>query len=382
MTAPVIDSDQHLYETRATWLEHIDPAMRDDALRIVDDELGYPWLMWRDRKLQPVDVQLPGKTSELGERRERIRAGLPADTRYDDELPRDYWEASARAARLEAMGVDECVAFPNFGLLWERTLDPDLAALTANMTAWNRWCGVVAHDGGGRVHPVAHLTLRDQPWLQAELERLERDNVQLAMVAPALVDRRPLSHPDHDAIWRAFVEHGVTPVFHVANQRRPFDDGWYTEPDDSFVPPLESVFLWTPAALGCTDLILNGTLERHPDLRIGVVELSAIWVPMFLMMLDGGSDFTAKLNGRPLAELSMRPSDYFRRQVRVSSFAYELPGRLIRQTGDLYMCCSDYPHSEGTATPLADYTGSAIPVRPEDAPGLFSDNVSLLMRRA
>ena len=65
--APVIDSDQHLYETRTTWLDHIDPSHRDDALRIVDDDLGYPWLSWgTDRKLGPVDVQHPGLTSELG----------------------------------------------------------------------------------------------------------------------------------------------------------------------------------------------------------------------------------------------------------------------------------------------------------------------------
>ena len=257
------------------------------------------------------------------------------------------------------MGVDECVVFPNFGLLWERPLerlDPTLGALKANMTAWNRWCATVAADGQGRVHPVAHCTLRDPDWLLAELERLEHDGVELAMIAPAIVNDRPMSHPDHDVLWQAFVDHGVTPVFHVANQRRPFDEAWYTEPED-FLPPLETVFLWTPAALACTDLILNGTLDKHPDLRIGIVELSAVWVPMFLMMLDGGPQFAEKLNGRPLYELAMRPSDYFRRQVRVSSFAYELPARLIRQTGDLYMCCSDYPHSEGTATPLTDYDG-------------------------
>jgi predicted TIM-barrel fold metal-dependent hydrolase len=280
------------------------------------------------------------------------------------------------------MGVDEAVVFPNFGLTWERTLDVDLPALEANMTAWNRWCGSVRTDGRGKVHPVAHLTLRDEHWLSTELERLERDGVRLAMIAPALVDGRPLSHPDHDPMWRAFVDHGVTPLFHVADQRRPFDEAWYTDPPDAFVSTLDSVFLWTAAALACSDLILNGALERHPDLRIGVVELSAVWVPMYLMMLDGGSQFTARLNGRPLAELAMKPSDYFRRQVRVSSFAYELPSRLIRQTGDLYMCCSDYPHSEGTATPLADYTGSAKPVRPEDAPGLFGENMSMLLASA
>lgn len=378
---PVVDSDQHLYEPRTMWLDHIDPDRRDDALQIVDDDLGYAWLSWRGTKLGPADVQRPQETSALGTLHERIRAGLPPETRYDDDLPADYWEASARADRLAAMGVDEAVAFPNFGLLWERTLDADLGALTANMTAWNRWCATVVADGRGKVHPVAHVTLRDQEWLRAELARLERDGVRLAMVAPALVDGRPLSHPDHEPIWRAFVEHGVRPLFHVADQRKVFADGWYTDPPDSFVPTLDSVFLWTAAALACTDLILNGTLERHPDLRIGIVELSAVWVPMFLMMLDGGSDFTARLNGRPLAPLSMRPSEYFRRQVRVSSFSYELPARLIRQTGDLYMCCSDYPHSEGTATPLADYTSGPIPVGPDDAPGLFHDNVSLLLER-
>jgi hypothetical protein len=380
---PVIDSDQHLYETRTTWLDHIDPAHRDDALRIVDDELGYPWLSWGpDRRLGPVDVQMPGQTSELGERRERIRAGLLPETRYDDVLPRDYWDASARADRLAAMGIDEAVVFPNFGLLWERRLDVDLGSLTANMTAWNRWCASVASDGHGRVHPVAHLTLRDTSWLDRELSNLERAGVHLAMIAPALVDGRPLSHPDHDSIWRAFVEHGVTPVFHVADQRRVFDDVWYSAPTEDSLPPLESMFLWTAAALACTDLILNGTLERFPELRIGIVELSAVWVPMFLMMLDGGTQFTTRLNGRPVYPLSMKPSEYFRRQVRVSSFSYELPSRLIGQTGDLYMCCSDYPHSEGTATPLADYVGSARPVRPADAPGLFGENVSMLLTRA
>jgi predicted TIM-barrel fold metal-dependent hydrolase len=379
--ASVLDSDQHLYEPRTMWLDHIDPGRRDDALGIVDDDLGYAWLTWRGARIAPADVQRPHETSALGTLHERIRTGLRPETHYDDDLPLDYWDAAARADRLAAMGVDEAVAFPNFGLLWERTLDADLRALTANMTAWNRWCATVAAEGRGKVHPVAHITLRDQEWLLAELARLERDGVGLAMVAPALVDGRPLSHPDHEPIWRAFVEHGVRPLFHVADQRRPFDDAWYTDPPGAFISTLDSVFLYTAAALACTDLILNGTLERHPELRIGIVELSAVWVPMFLMMLDGGSDFTARLNGRPLAQLSMRPSEYFRRQVRVSSFSYEVPARLIRQTGDLYMFCSDYPHSEGTATPFADYTAGPSPLAPADAPGLFHDNVSLLLER-
>ncbi len=185
-------------------------------------------------------------------------------------------------------------------------------------------------------------------------------------------------------MWRAFVDHGVTPVFHVADQTRPFDDAWYTDSEDAFVPVLDSVFLYTAAALACTDLIINGVFERHPDLRLGIVELSAVWVPMFLMMLDGGVEFTTRLNGFAPSELSLRPSEYFRRQVRVSSFSYELPEQLRRQLGgaDLLMACSDYPHSEGTATPLPDYAATGkFGTDPDRAPGLFRDNAAFLLRR-
>ena len=137
------------------------------------------------------------------------------------------------------------------------------------------------------------------------------------------------------------------------------------------------MLLWVPPALALTDLIANGTLARHPNLRIGIVELSAIWVPMYLLMLDGGLDFYTKLNGGPLVELDLRPSDYFRRQVRVAAFSYEDPERLRAKTGDLFMCCSDYPHAEGTATPLADY--ERVAATPAHASGLFHDNAALLL---
>jgi hypothetical protein len=78
----------------------------------------------------------------------------------------------------------------------------------------------------------------------------------------------------------------------------------------------------------------------------------------------------------------LRPSEYFLRQVRVSSFAYELPGNLRSQLGhaDLLMCCSDYPHSEGTADPLADYArGHTYGLTPDDWPGLFAANAAFLL---
>jgi hypothetical protein len=378
---PIIDSDQHLYESRTLWREHIDPALRDEALRIEDDAVGTPWLMWRDQRIGAAEVQIPGESLQIGERHRRIRAGLPLDVRYDDALPRDYWEPRARAEKLAALGLDEAVVFPNYGLLWERTLHASLPALKANLAAWNRWAAIVKHDGGGCLHPVAHLTLRDPDWLEGQLHDLAKADVRLAMIAPAVVDSRPLSHRDHDRIWAAFCHHGITPVFHVADQPRVFEDAWYTDEKEAFVPVLSAVFIHTAAALACADLIINGTLERFPDLRIGIVELASIWVPQFLMMLDGAWSFTRMINGCDPAPLSLEPSAYFRRQVRVSSFSYESPLRLAEHTGrDIYMCCSDYPHSEGTATPVQDY--ASMGVKSDAATALCSDNVNFLLRRS
>jgi predicted TIM-barrel fold metal-dependent hydrolase len=372
----VIDSDEHLYEPRTMWADHIDPARRDDALALVDDDLGYTWLSWRGQHLDIADVHHPGAVDDVGAHRERFRRGERSTYDYDESLPATYWDPSARVGWLEAGGLEGAVCFPNFGLLWERRLSDALPALTANMAAWNRWCASIVRDGGGRLHPVAHLTLRDSAWLTAQLAELASVGVRLAMIAPAPVDGRPLSHPDHDALWAAFVEHGITPVFHVADQPRVLDDCWYTEPD-AFVPVIESAFLWVPPALAVADLILNGVFDRHPDLRIGIVELSSIWVPQFLLMIDGAFDFTSRLNGRPLVPLQSRPSEYFAQHVRVSSFAYEDPRRLTQRGGDLFMCCSDFPHSEGTATPLADYARAGC--EPASADALFRGNVSFLL---
>jgi predicted TIM-barrel fold metal-dependent hydrolase len=375
--ARTFDCDQHLYEPRGLWAEHIDPAARQDALDLVDDDLGYTWLSWRGQRLGLADVHRPGNTASCGDHRNNQRAGRPSEYRYDEALPASYWDPAARVAWLDEVGLDEAVCFPNFGLLWERSLSASLPAVTANMQAWNRWCAAVRASSAGRIHPVGHLTLRDGPWLEAELRALADAGVRLAMIAAGPVDGRSLSDPEHERLWAAFVDHGVTPVFHVAEQPRVFGDCWFEE---DFVPATESVFIWVPPALALTDLILHGVFDRHPGLHFGVIELSSIWVPQFLLMLDGAADFTSRLNGRPVAPLAKRPSEYFREQVRVASFSYEDPSRLTRRSGDLFMFCSDFPHSEGTATPVADYqrAGCDEPAMP----GLFHDNIEVLLAGA
>jgi len=379
----VVDCDQHLLETRELWAENMDARHRDLALRIVDDEVGNAWLTWKGERLVLADVTVPGHTAEVGDRLQRALRSEPPEVRYDDGLRPEDWSPSARVDILSRLGVDETVVFPNYGLVWERTLGGDLDATRANMGAWNRWAATVALEGHGRLHPVAHVTMRDLDWLDAQLASLSAAGVRLAMLAPALVDGRPLSHPDHDRAWTAFVHHGITPVFHVANVTRPFGEAWYASDPEPSNPALASVFLWTSPALALADLTLNGVFIRHPELRIGVMELSAVWLPLFLQYLDGGYRFHRRLHGASIIDLEHPPSRYAREHVRVAAFSYERPDLLAAQSGDVFMACSDYPHSEGTATPVDDYRDASGGANvPAQARGLFTDNVNWLLRRS
>jgi len=54
-----------------------------------------------------------------------------------------------------------------------------------------------------------------------------------------------------------------------------------------------------------------------------------------------------------MRQLSLRPTDYVRRQVRVTPYPTEHVGRLIERCGpELFMFSSDYPHVEGGRNPL------------------------------
>lgn len=372
-----IDADTHLFEPSTMWRDYVEPADRDVALHMQRDDLGYTWLMFGDRRLSLGGPHRPGDVDGIGRFRQRLVEGRPAD--FDlDEFNAPYADPSARLAQLDDAGFDASIMFPNYGISWERNLEHDLRATLANMAAWNRWIVEIAGRGGGRLFPVAHLSLRDLDWLERQLAALAAGGIRLALIPPALVDGRPLSHPELDRAWAAFVEHGVSPVFHVANQPRPFDEAWYGEDLEGGINPMSVVFIWTAAALALSDLILNGVLERHAELRIGIMELSARWVPQHLQMMDGGYRHTARFNGEARA-LSLTPSEYLRRQVRVAAFSYELPARLMAGAGDIFMACSDYPHTEGTATPVQDYAAVGMEPGGEHA-GFFGANAAFLLR--
>ena len=349
-----IDVDQHLFESRTTWSDYIDPAQRNDALSITDDDRGWPWLTWRGARMTPLEVPVPERSSLIGDDRLRRVRGERSRASFEELVPEAYRLAGARLAAMDEFGLDGAVLFPNYGLLWENRLASDRDAQRANARAYNRFAEGVCADGGGRLFAVAHVLLHDPDWAVAEIRRIAAAGTRLAMVAPAPVDGKPLSHPDFDRVWAAFSDAGVAPVFHVSEFESPLHPAWREgEPEDG-ERLFDSIFLYLAPAVALANLILFGVLERFPELRIGVIELTASWVPHFLLHIDGASDFYAQRHGEPFRRLAARPSQYFLRQVRVAALPYEMPNRLVPKVGDdTFMIGSDWPHAEGVADPMA-----------------------------
>ena len=129
-------------------------------------------------------------------------------------------------------------------------------------------------------------------------------------------------------------------------------------------------------------MIFDGVLERFPDLRIGVIEQGAIWVPSWLRQMESAFEAFRRHEER-LQALSLRPSEYVHRQVRFTPYPTEDVGWIIEQAGpDLVLFSSDYPHVEGGRRPLERFEASLGDAGDDVRRRFYSDNFLDLMGRA
>jgi predicted TIM-barrel fold metal-dependent hydrolase len=99
-------------------------------------------------------------------------------------------------------------------------------------------------------------------------------------------------------------------------------------------------------------LIWGGVFERHPRLKVAVTESTTVWVPETLALLDHRYEethYSAKL-GDYRRHLSMKPSEYFRRNVFLGASC--MPRREVEMRHAIglanVMWGTDYPHPEGS----------------------------------
>ena len=126
-----------------------------------------------------------------------------------------------------------------------------------------------------------------------------------------------------------------------------------------------------PPAQTLATMIFDGVLERFPDLRIGVIEQGAIWVPSWLRQMESAFEAFHRHEER-LQALSLRPSDYVHRQVRFTPYPTEDVGWIIEQARRRARACS--PRTTRTSKAAASRSSasrrrSATPAR--GAPALL-----------
>jgi predicted TIM-barrel fold metal-dependent hydrolase len=375
----IIDADGHLVEMPDLFREHTEARQAHLALGFGADELGWDCMTFNGHPLMQCQLTVPGDRSTQGAFMEERRAGQPAPFSVFERMPEPYWNPAARRDHLDEWGVDASVLFPNWALTWEYLLRHEPEALQVNMAAWNRWAVTVQAEGRGRLFPVGHVNLEDVEWALGEIRQLAAGGVRLVKLPQGLAGGRRLSHPDFNRFWSAMEEHDLACVFHIgATYNRMMDDGW-TDNDPSEAAPLLSFpTMAADMQLVLADLILNGVLHHHPRLRVGVMELMVDWLPMFLARLDRAPRAHDSFGGRPLYDCPDKPSDYFRRQVRVGTFAGEDPAGHLDQVGPVLMFGGDFPHSEGEPS-LAAYRAKAGPIDPGYSADFYGGNARFLL---
>src|SRR5262249_49958004 len=120
----------------------------------------------------------------------------------------------------------------------------------------------------------------------------------------------------------------------------------------SYMPIPHSVELTLAA------MIIDGVLDRFPKLKIGVIELGGSWLPGWVRNRDGAASAFSR-NEERLQKLSMKPSDFVKRQIRVTPYPHEDVGWLVQNAGEeIFLFSSDYPHVEGGRNPLKRFNDS------------------------
>jgi predicted TIM-barrel fold metal-dependent hydrolase len=221
-------------------------------------------------------------------------------------------------------------------------------------------------DGDPRLLPVCFLPLSDAERSLRELDELLRlDPGAVWVLSDSLGDTSP-SHIDLEPIWARLAEAHVPVALHIGGGKlldrryhrngHPLPDDWLGGGENLRGKDFPVVHHSPERFLTC--LTLDGVFERHPDLRCGVIELGASWVPGMLRNLD----HAARAFGRSeplIQQLSLPPSDYIRRQVRFTPFPFEDIGWLIEDSGEeLFLFSSDYPHPEGSRDPIGKFESS------------------------
>ena len=148
--------------------------------------------------------------------------------------------------------------------------------------------------------------------------------------------------------------------------------------DDNFTSvsymPIPSAVMQTLATM-----IFDGVFDRFPNLKFGAIELGAAWVPGWMRSMDSAAHAFMR-NETRLQNLSAKPSEIVRRQLRVTPYPHEDAGWIIANAGEeVCLFSSDYPHVEGGRNPLKRFDESLKGASTRAVEAFYSGNFIDLM---
>lgn len=346
------------------WAGYAPRSNPEKILSVHEDERGFAWLAVGGRKTEFfLWNSVPGdwKSGAVAAETARQRAGERAQRPYG-ATPEDHWNYRLRVKQLGEWGVDASFVYPQWTLFAEGVLGDDQEAIELNLGAWNRYALEIQQEGNNRLYPAGMVSFAgDFSWARRELRELGKGGVRIALMTPDLVNGKRLSHPDNDAIWRLFLDNGITPVWHINTGCSVVSRDW-TDDEPGWYKVLEAAFSRVQPQLAMSDLAIHGVFESYPDLRLALIEYRPDWLPQLMFRLDNSYRMRRTHHGAELTpSLKLAPSEYIVRQCRFGVFPEEDPVRLSNLISDenVLMWGGDYPHAEGYDDPLRTFEGIA-----------------------
>ncbi|HML01356.1 MAG TPA: amidohydrolase family protein [Acidimicrobiales bacterium] len=361
-----ISTDDHAWEKPDTFTSRVPAKLRDECphLEVAD---GEHWWVYAGRRVRKVGT---GAAAMLPDR---------GAVRLFEEAPAAVYDAVARLETMDADGVAAEVLFPQasgFGggpfVSTEGSVELRLASIRAyNDYLAEEWAGV-----SRRFVAQCLLPMWDVELAVAELRRAHELGHKAAVWTSA-----PQSHGfSHfndrywDPLWSTLSELDMPVALHIGSVKT---SGEFWEGYSAFSRlAVVSVTAITSNVQAIANLLFSGVLERFPSLAFVSVESGLGWVPYLLETADH------QYEAQHLWDegMSMRPSEYFRRQVYVN-FWFEHSGIELRHMigVDNILWEADFPHPTSTyphSRKAIETSLSGVP--PEEQKKLLESNASRL----